>query len=280
MYNIEMEHIYKTYSNFSLKDVTLRVPKGCIVGLIGENGAGKTTLIKLLLGSILLDSGTISLLDGDMNPKEEIGVVLDGAFFPEILKISDIDSIMKSVYKKWDSVLFFQYLKKFDVPNKQAIKTLSKGTRKKLEIITALAHHPKLLILDEPTSGLDPVVRTEILDLLMDFIQEEENSILFSTHITSDLEHIADYIAFLHKGELSLNQSKDELLEEYGLLKVNESEFQSIDKKDLLCFKKNKYQYEALVKQKVLFRKKYPHLKLDRTTIEDIMVLYIKGECL
>ena len=160
--------------------------------------------------------------------KEDIGVVLDDIFFPELLTAGDIDTIMKDIYKNWDKELFYKYLKDFNLPNNKKIKTLSKGMRKKLEIATSLAHHPKLLILDEPTSGLDPVVRDDILDIFLNFIKDENHTILLSTHITSDLEHIADEIIFIDKGKIILNKSKDELLDNYGILKCDIDTFNKL----------------------------------------------------
>ena len=210
--------------------------------------------------------------------KEEIGVVLDDMFFPEILTARDINRIMKDVYKTWDSNLFNQYLEKFLLPSNKPIKTFSKGMRKKLEIITALAHHPKLLILDEPTSGLDPIARTEVLDLFQDFIQNETCSILLSSHMTTDLEHIADYITFINQGKILLSKTKDEILEQYGIVKCREEEFQKIDPKDYIRYKKNKYQYEILIENQQEFKKKYDIKTIDKMTLDDLMILMIKGE--
>ncbi|MBR1984614.1 MAG: ABC transporter ATP-binding protein, partial [Clostridia bacterium] len=191
---IEVSNLIKKYdSNFQLGKIDIEIPSGCIIGLIGENGAGKTTFIKSLLNIISIGNAKIKIFGKDINKyeseiKEEIGVVLDNMFFPEILTTADVNTIMKEAYKKWDEDLFYKYLEDFSIPKNQKIKILSKGMRKKLEIATALSHKPKLLILDEPTSGLDPVVRNEILDIFMNFIQDEEHSIILSTHITSDLE--------------------------------------------------------------------------------------------
>ncbi len=280
---LEIKHLSKKYEGFELRDVNIELPRGMIMGFIGENGAGKTTTIKAILDIVKDYSGEIKVfgLDNrkdDRAIKEDIGVVLDDMFFPEILKPTDIDAIMAGTYKRWDSELFNNYLKEFSLPKNKQIKTLSKGMRKKLEIATALAHHPKLLILDEPTSGLDPIARSEVIDIFQDFIQNEECSILLSSHITSDLEHIADYITFINKGEILLSKTKDELIEEYGIVKCSQSEFDKIDKKDLVRFKKNKYEYEVLVENKKEFSKKYSIKTIDKLTLEDLMVLMIKGE--
>ncbi len=205
---IEIKNLVKKYDNkFTLGSIDLEIPSGVIVGLIGENGAGKTTLIKSILNILKIDEGNIKIFNKDFNKeentiKEDIGVVLDNMFFPEILTPKDINIVMKDIYKKWDEELFKKYLNDFGLNINKQIKTMSKGMRKKLEIATSLSHHPKFLILDEPTSGLDPVVRNEVLDIFLDFIQDEEHTILLSTHITSDLEHIADKIIFINKGKI------------------------------------------------------------------------------
>ena len=199
-------------------------------------------------------------------------------FFPEILTPNDINSTLKGVYQNWDTKMFYDYLKEFSLlPNKQ-IKTFSKGMRKKLEIITALSHHPKLLILDEPTSGLDPVARAEVMEIFQNFIEKDDCSILLSSHITTDLEHMADYITFINHGEVILSKTTNELLEQYGIVKCGEEEFQKIDKKDYLKYRKSKYEYEVLVENKKDFKAKYDIAVIDKITLDDLMVLMIKGE--
>lgn len=280
---IQINNLCKKYDKFELGSIDLNIPSGVIVGLIGENGAGKTTLIKSILNIINIDSGKIKIFDKDYKAeenviKEEIGVVLDNMFFPEILYVKDIDAIMKGVYKKWDSKLYFDYLKDFDIPLNKQIKTLSKGMRKKLEIATALSHHPKLLILDEPTSGLDPVVRSEVLDIFLKFISDDEHTILLSTHITSDLEHIADSIVFIDNGKVVLDDTRDEIMDNYGILKCDDKYFDKIDKKDIISYKKNKYDYQILVKDISRISNKYKEAVIDKITLEELMVLMIKGE--
>lgn len=281
---IEIKNLTKKYdSKFELGPINLNIPSGCIIGLIGENGAGKTTLIKSLLSIIKPNEGTINIFEKDINEhessiKENIGVVLDDMFFPEILNAKDLNIIMKDLYKNWDSDLYNKYLEDFKLPNDKKIKEMSKGMRKKLEIAVALSHKPKLLILDEPTSGLDPVVRSEVLDIFLKFIEDEEHTILLSTHITSDLEHIADEIIFIDKGKLLLQENRDELLDNYGILKCNIEDFSKIDKKDIIRFKKNKYNYEILISNKNKLSKKYKDYIIDKITLEDLMVLMIKGD--
>ena len=281
---IEIKNLVKRYDdNFQLGELDLDIPSGEIIGLIGENGAGKTTLIKSILDILRINKGEIKIFGKDIKNnetliKEDIGVVLDNTFFPEVLNAKDIDSVMKSIYKSWDSKLYYDYLKEFNIPVTSIIKKLSKGMRKKLEIATALAHHPKLLILDEPTSGLDPVVRNEVLDIFLKFIADDEHTILFSTHITSDLEHIADEIVFIDKGKVLINKTRDEILDNYGILKCNLDEFTKIDKSDYMAYKKNKYNYEILVSDRNKVSKKYKNMVVDKITLEDLMVLMIKGD--
>lgn len=281
---IEIKNLKKKYdNNFELGEINLEIPSGYIIGLIGENGAGKTTLIKSILNIIKPEYGEIKIFDKNNKKyesiiKEDIGVVLDGMFFPEILTPNDINSIMKDIYKNWDKELFYKYLNNFKLQNNKKIKDLSKGMRKKLEIATALSHKPKLLILDEPTSGLDPVIRDDILDIFLDFIKDEEHTILLSTHITSDLEHIADEIIFIDRGKIILNENKDELLDNYGILKCDKKSFDKISKDDIVSYKKNKYNYEVLVNNKNKIKNKYKDYIIDKITLEELMVLVIKGE--
>ena len=280
---IEIKDLSKTYDKFKLNDINLNIPKGIIVGLIGENGAGKTTLIMSILNLINIDNGNIKIFgksnkESDAIIKEDIGIVLDNMFFPEILNAKDINLIMKDIYKNWDSDLYFNYLEKFDIPLSKKIKDLSKGMRKKLEIITALVHKPKILILDEPTSGLDPVVRDEILDMFLEFIQDENNTILLSSHITSDLEHIADRIVFIDHGKLIMNENKDEILDNYGILKCKKDDFKNINKGDIISYKKGKYEYQVLVSNKNKIKRKYKDYVIDKITLDELMVLIVKGE--
>lgn len=280
---IEITNLTKSYSGFKLNHVNLKVEKGSIMGLVGENGAGKTTMIKLMLNSAKREEGDIRLLGMDLlehekQIKEEVGVVLDGCFFPENLKVGSIEQIMRCFYKNWDKPLFLQYCQKFALPLDKPIKNFSKGMRMKLAIVCALSHHPKLLILDEPTSGLDPIVRSEILEIFRDFIQDEEHSILISSHITSDLEHIADYITFIDQGEIVLSETYENLTNSYGIVRCDENIFKKMEKDEILRYRKNRYSYDVLVNDSDKMAKKYPGITIDRSSIEDIMILYIKGE--
>ena len=279
---LEVKNLCKQYNQFELKNVNLTLPKGMIMGLIGENGAGKTTTIKSIL-NLTNSTGEINIFGlnvkkYDKKIKQNIGVVLNENFFSEYLNPKDINKIMKNIYKNWDEKLYFKYLEDFKLPQNKISKEFSSGMKMKLKIAVALAHHPKLLILDEPTSGLDPVARSEILDIFQDFIQNGENSIFVSSHITSDLEHIADYITFINDGEIVLSKTRDELLEEYGIVKCSKAEFEKINKKDYVKYKVNRYEYDVLVENKSEFKRKYDFNVIDKPTLEDIMLIYIKGE--
>ena len=281
--NIELQNVSKKYKDFELKDISFNVPQGCIVGLIGENGAGKTTTIKSML-NITRAEGTVKIFGKDSKKnekeiKEETGVVLDDSFLSEYLTAKQVNSIMKDFYKNWDENKYINLLKEFNLPIDKLIKDFSSGMKMKLKIATAISHNPKLLILDEPTSGLDPVVRNEILDIFRKYIEEDETrSILLSTHITTDLEHISDYIVFIEKGRKIFDLPTDELLENYGIIKCSKEDFIRLDKKDYIAYKKEKYQYEVLTNDKSLIRSKYNIITIDKPSIEDIMLFYIKGE--
>ena len=278
---IEIKGLVKKYDDkFQLGKLDLTIPKGVIVGLIGENGAGKTTLLKAILNIIHIDSGTIKI-NGEDNKKEEkkenIGVVLDNMFFPEILTAKDIELAMRGIAKNWDTELYYNYLKEFSLPVDKPLKALSKGMRKKLEIATALSHHPDILILDEATSGLDPVIRNEILDIFLNFIQDENHTIILSTHITTDLEHVADKIVFIDQGKIVLDKARDELIDHYGILKCDPDKIDQVKKEDYICYKKNKYDVEFLVADRDKTRRKYPNFVVDKVTLEELMLLMIKG---
>ena len=277
---LEIKNLSKKYKEFELKDINFSLPKGVIMGFVGENGAGKTTTIKSILNLIKKDSGEIKIFgskleDNEKEVKENIGVLLDDSFLSEYLSPVDLNKIMKNIYKNWDEKLYFKYLKEFKLPEKSRIKDFSSGMKTKVKIIVALSHHPKLLILDEPTSGLDPVARNEVLDIFQEFMEDEENSILVSSHITSDLERVADYITFINEGKIVFVKDKNELLNNFGIAKLTEKEF---DKSDFVKFKKNKYEYDVLVENKANFNKKYNIEVMDKANIDDIMYIYIKGE--
>jgi transporter len=280
---IKVKNLNKKYEGFELKNISFEIPEGSIVGLIGENGAGKTTTIKSIL-NIIKSDGEIQVFGKDIKQNEKeikskLGVVLDDSFLSEYLTPKKINSIMKNFYNTWDKELFENYIKLFKLPENKMIKEFSSGMKMKLKIATAISHKPQILILDEPTSGLDPVVRNEILDIFRQFIAEDEKrSILISTHITTDLEHISDYIMFIKNGEITLNLPTSEILENYGIVKCDEKDFSKISKEDYEYYKKEKYQYEVLVSNKNTIKNKYGISTIDKASIEDIMLFYIKGE--
>ena len=281
--SIEISGLCKSYGDFALDHIDLTLPGGSIMGLIGENGAGKTTTIKCILNLIRRDAGTITLMGYDniaqeRQAKAEVGVVLDECYFHDTLRPTDIHTILSRVYQNWDKALFASCLKKFQLPEGKYVKEFSRGMKMKLSLAAALAHHPKLLILDEATAGLDPVVRDEILDEFLNFIQDEEHSILISSHITSDLEKVADYITYLHQGRVVLSEAKDVIQDNYGRLACTAQQFSTIQPEDLVRVRKGSYGCEALVSDRAVFRKKYPQLMVEPISLEDIMLFIGKGE--
>lgn len=271
----------KTYKDFMLNGVSFSVPCGSIVGLIGENGAGKSTTINAVLGLIQKEAGSICVLGKeqlDNEIKEQIGVVFDGNNYPEIFSTRKLNRVMKNVYHSWEEHTFLNLLKKFSLPTDKPIKQFSKGMKMKLAIAVALSHNSKLLILDEATSGLDPVIRDDILDILLDFAQDETHSILISSHITTDLEKIADYIVFIHEGQVVFSKPKDELIEQYGIIKCGAAQFESLDKSDIIVYRKMDYEWQVLVADRAAMKKKYPKALIDSASIDEIMLLYVKGE--
>lgn len=272
---IEIRDLTKRYPDFTLNKVNITLPSGCIMGFIGENGAGKSTTIKLILNLIHRGSGQISVLGTDIDKmdaslKEHIGVVLDESYFPDNLSASNINTILKSVYKTWDEQRFAGYLQRFSLPEKKAVKDYSRGMKMKLAIAVALSHDSKLLILDEATSGLDPIVRDEILDVFLDFIQDETHSIFISSHIVSDLEKICDYITFIHRGSIQFSEPKDELLAKYGILKCRQEDFDKLNKQAVIGYRQNHFGVEALVyKQKI-----GSQLLVEPASIENIMLYH------
>ncbi len=243
--------------------------------------AGKSTTINAALGLVGKEDGMVSILgreelDGDV--KEQIGVVFDGSNYPEILSPRKLNRVMKNIYRTWDERIYFGLLKQFSLPYDKPIKQFSKGMKMKLAISAAFSHHSRLLILDEATSGLDPVVRDDILDMLLDFVQDEEHSILVSSHITSDLEKIADYIVFIHEGKVVFEKPKDELTERYGIIKCGAAQFDALDKSDIISYRKMDYEWQILVSDRERAQKKYPKALVVPATIDEIMLLYVKGE--
>lgn len=282
-YILQVEGLTKQYPDFKLDHVSFSIPGGTIMGLIGENGAGKSTTINAILHLIRKDNGIVTFWGQELSSipkqiKEDIGVVFDGINFYETLTPAKVGKISAAAYKQWDEAVYNDYLKKFQLSSNKEIKTFSKGMKMKLCIAVALSHKPKLLILDEATSGLDPIMRDDMLDVFLDFVQDENHSILMSSHITTDLEKVADYITFIHEGKVLFCKSKDELRYNYGIIRCGVSLFDSIDRSEILAYRKCDYQWDVLVADKEIAHRKYNTAVVDNASIDDILLLYVKGE--
>ncbi|MBP1904536.1 ABC-2 type transport system ATP-binding protein [Paenibacillus turicensis] len=284
-YSLEIKNLTKTYPNsdYRLDHVSFAIPRGTIMGFVGENGAGKTTTMNAILNTIKKDSGTIKIFGREMDDKdkeirEQVGVVFDADNFPELLTPLQLSKVMAGTYTQWDQLFFLETAKRFNLNTRKKIKQFSRGMKIKLALTVALSHRPQLLILDEATSGLDPIVRDEILGVFLEFVEDENHSILMSSHITSDLEKIADYITFIHQGKVLLTENKDVLLYEYGIARCKAEQFQLIDRADMMAYKKRDYQIDVLVKDRKAFGQKYSGIIVDTGSIDEIMLLLIKGE--
>lgn len=281
--SIKVTKLCKSYNAFTLDNVSFTVPQGRIVGFIGENGAGKSTTINLILNTIHKNSGKIEIfgLDHIQNEnkiKEDLGVVFDECNFHEMLTPKEIGKMFQGIYKTWNAVKYKSFLSRFSLSENQRIGAFSKGMKMKLSIIAALSHNPKLLIMDEATTGLDPVVRDELLDVFLEFIEDERNSIFFSTHITSDIEKIADYVVLIHKGKIVFEEQKDNLKFNYGIMRCGMEAFHSIDPDDYIATKKTNVSMECLIKNRDVMKQKYRNIVVDPATLEEIMLFYIKGD--
>lgn len=281
---LELRGVCKDYRDFQLRDVSFALPGGAIMGFVGENGAGKTTTLKCILGLARREAGEVLLFGKPMDPddvaaKAQIGVVFDESYFHDNLTTVQVDHMMASIFgSAWDAAYFDALRKRFALPQDKIIKTFSRGMKMKLSIAAALAHRPKLLLLDEATSGLDPIVRDEILDVFLEFISDEQHSILFSSHITSDLEKIADYVTFIHKGEVLFSKNKDTLIYEYGIARCTAAQAAKVSSGDVAVTRKTAMGTEFLVTDRDSFHRRYPDIVLDRVSIEDIMLFYVKGQ--
>ena len=277
---IEIRSLCKHYKGFSLDDLNLDLPYGCVLGLVGENGAGKSTTIRLIMDTLERDGGTVSVLGTDnrskefLDLKEDIGVVLDETFVPEVINAKQMGKIMAGTYKNWDQAVYDGWIRRFELPLDKKFKDYSRGMTMKLGIAAALSHHPRLLLLDEATGGLDPMVREELLEVFADFAAEEGHAVLLSSHIVSDLERICDYIAFLHRGRLVLCEEKDLLLDKYGILKCSREQLANIPEEAIHGRRVGTYGVEALVEREFMPR----DAVVDRASLEDIILYMVKGE--
>lgn len=280
---VEVRNVTKKYKRFTLSDVSFAVPQGSIMGLIGENGAGKSTAFKAMLNLIRKDAGEVlfwgkPLEDKDTELKSQLGVAFDAICFAEILNVKQIGNIGRLSYHNWDEQRFQELITRFELPEKAEIKTFSKGMKMKLNLAFAMSHNAKILILDEPTAGLDPIARDELLDLFLEFVQDEEHSILISSHITTDLEKIADYITFINKGKVAFSKEKDILLYQHGIVRCGEKDFQQVKNAGCIAWRKTDCNYEILVEDRQSILRAFPHLVVDNATIDEIMLLTVKGE--
>lgn len=277
-YAAKLDHLTKDFGSFRLDDVSIVIPGGTILGLIGENGAGKSTAIKCLLGILRPTSGGVELLGRPAaEALSEVGYVPDECPFNDGLKVGQVKAFCNRLFPGWEDGLFEDYLQKFDLPGDKKIKELSRGMKMKLTIAVALSHRPKLLVLDEATSGLDPVVRDEILDEFLNFISDEDHAVLISSHITSDLEKVCDYVTYLHKGKVTIAGAKDELLSQYGRLSCSKADLDGVDPALIVGKRKGEYGCQALINDRTAFERAYPGLPLDRTTLEDLMIFTTRG---
>lgn len=278
---LRLQSVKKTFSDFVLDDVTFSLPKGYIMGLVGKNGAGKTTVIKLILNILEKENGEIEIFgkthmeDGNEN-KQNIGVVFDSNFYVDTWTVRDTERALSVFYKEWDRTVFRTMVKRFNLPNTVKISEFSRGMQMKLMIACAFSHNAKLLILDEPTSGLDPVARDEFLEILQEFIQDGERSVLFSTHITTDLERIADYITYLEQGKVVFTGSMEEPLQKFYIIKGKPEELSAELKKDILGVRMTEFGFEGLLERKNADNHK--GYFVEEPTIEDIMIFMDRRE--
>lgn len=280
---LKIEHVRKNYDTFSL-DCSLEVPQGCVTGLIGQNGAGKTTTFKALLGLISIDGGSIQIFDKNLQEfqvqdKQKLGVVLSDSGFSGHLTVDDIIPVLTHLYNSFDRSFFLQHLQKFGLPRSKKIREFPTGMKAKLKVLAAISHNPRLLILDEPTAGLDVVARDELLDMLRTFMeQDEQRSILISSHISSDLETMCDDLYMIHEGRIILHEDTDVLLSDYALLKVNEEQYRRLDTQYLLCSRKESYGYSCLTNQKQFYLENYPEIAVEKGSIDNVVTMMIRGE--
>ncbi len=280
---LKIEHLKKHYNNFSL-DCSLEVKSGCITGLIGQNGSGKSTTFKAILGLISIDGGSVTVFGKDIQSftakdKENLGVVLSDSGFSGYLTVKDIIPILKNLYRNFNYMLFINRIRRFQLPLDKKIKDFSTGMKAKLKMLIAISHNAKLLILDEPTSGLDVIARDELLEMLREFMEEEEErSILISSHISSDLETLCDDIYMINDGKIIMHEDTDVLLSNYALLKTDQEQFKKLDKQFIICTKKESYGYSCLTNQKQYYIENNPKIAVEKGTIDNVIAMMIKGE--
>ncbi len=280
---IEINGITKKYDGFTLDGISFDLPKGNILGFIGQNGAGKTTTIKSILNIIAPDSGEIKIFGLDHikhenEIKKHISAVFDEIPFHDSFTATAINTVMKGMYSEWDEKLYFSYIEKFGLPKKKKIGKLSKGMKMKLQIAYTLSHDAKLLIMDEATTGLDPIVRSEILDIFREYLKDGERSILMSSHITSDIEKIADCVAFIDRGKILLSGYKDDIIENHGMIKCSKAAFQEIAKEDYISARTNDFGAEVLVSDRAAAKQKYSGAVIEKASLEDIMLFYVNRD--
>lgn len=279
---IEIRNLCKQYDGFALQDVNITVPKGCIMGFVGQNGAGKTTTIRSILNMIPMDSGEIKILGYDSKTeerlaKEDIGVVFDEMGFHKKLNAAQLNKMFRNIYKNWEENVFFEYLEQFGLPGKKPIGKFSRGMQMKLQIAVALSHHARLLILDEPTSGLDPIVRNEILDVFLGYIEDENHTILMSSHIISDLERIADYITFIDKGRVLLSDERIRILENHRLIKCGTDEIEKLPKEHIVGKRLSQFGAEILIRNPLDWERECSACLTEDVSLEEIMLFYVAG---
>lgn len=280
---VRLRNVTKSYGEFTLDHITMDIPKGSIVGLVGENGAGKTTLMKIILQIASSQEGEITVDGRKIQPsdhqwKEQVGAILPGVGFASMMNARQLGNCMRGFYRNWQDDVYRQYLGKFQIDPGKLVQDYSQGMKMKLNLALALSHQADLLIFDEATSGLDPVVRDDILDILLEFIQDEGHTVLISSHIVTDLEKVADYIAFLHEGRLLFCMNKDEMLEYFGIVRCTPEEYEKIPNPYLCSFRKNQFGYEALIRNRAAFQKEFPGYCTDHAAIEEIILYHVKGE--
>ena len=278
---LQVKEIHKQYPQFLLDKINFELPEGAIMGLIGENGAGKSTTMRIILGMAQADSGSVSIFGHEgvtEQDRAQIGVVFDELPFNQTLFVSHLGKVMQGIYPNWDQQAYEEYLARFRLPGKKELKDFSRGMKMKLSLAVAMSHHARLLILDEPTSGLDPVVRAEILDLFLEFISDGKRSILVSSHMTGDLERIADYITLIHQGRVMLSKNKDELIYGYGIARADRQTLAAVDSSLVEAIQDGPYGSQALINDRVRFEREYPDILLDRLNLDEMMVMLCRNE--